>query len=208
MVFHQSPLFLSLFSTLLPTSRVTSSILWTLCDAVGALALIRIWRARQRVSSSSRDGLIGAVCVTSICHFLQTYCISYGLEHKFLAIFKLQLEYGTRAIYEWRLSPLHSTTRSSNYLAHSIFQISPKSVFIPADPRTVDVDIRKYADPPVDHVRQRRCVYPPYIYLLIKHSICCDHRSNISVTTNIICFDSTVTTISITGGPVVYITCR
>ncbi|KIM75991.1 hypothetical protein PILCRDRAFT_826843 [Piloderma croceum F 1598] len=75
-VFRHSPLFLSLFSTLLPTSRVTSSILWTLCDAVGALALIRIWRARQRVSSSSRDGLIGAVYLLNPYLFLPTLALS------------------------------------------------------------------------------------------------------------------------------------
>ena len=61
--YRQSPLFLSLFSTILPNSRVTSSILWTLCDAVGAWALIQIWRARQRVRSSPRDNLVGALWV-------------------------------------------------------------------------------------------------------------------------------------------------
>src|SRR5882762_3352029 len=57
---------------MLPTSRVASSVLWTLCDSVGAWALIRIWRARQRVSSSSRDGLIGALCVAKFMLFLPT----------------------------------------------------------------------------------------------------------------------------------------
>jgi len=58
---RHSPLFLSLFTTLLPTSRLPCSVLWTLCDFAAAYSLVRIWRARQRVSSSSRDSLIASL---------------------------------------------------------------------------------------------------------------------------------------------------
>ena len=55
----QSPLFLSLFSTVLPPLPIV----WALSDIVGACALLRIWHARQRVGKSSggRDGLVAAV---------------------------------------------------------------------------------------------------------------------------------------------------
>ncbi|EGO00346.1 hypothetical protein SERLA73DRAFT_52780 [Serpula lacrymans var. lacrymans S7.3] len=75
-VFYQSPLFLSLFSTILPTSRVACSILWTLCDAIGALALVRIWRFRQRVASSTRDGLIAALYLLNPYLSLPAFALS------------------------------------------------------------------------------------------------------------------------------------
>ncbi|GLB37782.1 putative cell division cycle protein 91 [Lyophyllum shimeji] len=78
--FRHSPIFLSLFTTLLPVTGAGSSILWTLCDAVGAWALINIWRARQRVSSSQRDPLIAAmyllnpyVCLPSLARSTSSF---------------------------------------------------------------------------------------------------------------------------------------
>ncbi|KIY70616.1 PIG-U-domain-containing protein [Cylindrobasidium torrendii FP15055 ss-10] len=59
-VFRHSPLYLSLFATVLPSSKTFASILWTFCDVVGAWALVKIWHARQNVSSTPRDGLIAA----------------------------------------------------------------------------------------------------------------------------------------------------
>ncbi|KAF9236357.1 PIG-U-domain-containing protein [Melanogaster broomeanus] len=58
-VFRHSPLLLSLFSTVLPPLPVV----WAMSDITGAWALLRIWRARQRVrkGSSSRDSLVAAV---------------------------------------------------------------------------------------------------------------------------------------------------
>ncbi|KAG2073977.1 PIG-U-domain-containing protein [Suillus decipiens] len=45
--FHHSPLLLSLFSTIVPPLPI----IWAVSDAVGAWALLRIWRARQGLSS-------------------------------------------------------------------------------------------------------------------------------------------------------------
>ena len=59
----QSPLYLSLFSTVLPESNALSAVLWTLADAIGAWALVQIWRARSRTSKGRRDWIIAAVCV-------------------------------------------------------------------------------------------------------------------------------------------------
>ncbi|KAJ7288155.1 GPI transamidase subunit PIG-U [Mycena rebaudengoi] len=75
-VFRHSPLFLSLFITVLPTSRTASSIVWTLCDALGAWALIQIWRARQRVAQTRRDGLIAAAYLLNPYLFLSTLALS------------------------------------------------------------------------------------------------------------------------------------
>ncbi|KAF9227010.1 cell division cycle protein 91 [Gyrodon lividus] len=57
-IFRHSPLLLSLFSTVLPPLPAV----WALSDIAGAWALLRIWRARQRVSKgpSSRDSLVAA----------------------------------------------------------------------------------------------------------------------------------------------------
>lgn len=58
--FRHSPLLLSLFSTVLPLTERTSPLLWTTCDALAAWATVRIWRTRQNVPVSSRDGLLAA----------------------------------------------------------------------------------------------------------------------------------------------------
>lgn len=68
-VFRHSPLYLSLFTTILSPSRITASILWTLCDSIGAWSMIRIWRARQGVVQSSRDVLVAAM------YFLNPYLL-------------------------------------------------------------------------------------------------------------------------------------
>lgn len=59
----QSPLLLSLFSTVLPLTPYTSPILWTAVDAVAAWALVRIWRYRAGVKTFSKDGQIAALYV-------------------------------------------------------------------------------------------------------------------------------------------------
>ncbi|KAI0689071.1 GPI transamidase subunit PIG-U [Cytidiella melzeri] len=60
-LFRHSPLLLSAFTTLLPLNDVGSKLLWTACDAAAAWSLVKIWRSRQRVQKSSRDGLIAAL---------------------------------------------------------------------------------------------------------------------------------------------------
>ncbi|OAX37908.1 PIG-U-domain-containing protein [Rhizopogon vinicolor AM-OR11-026] len=57
--FHHSPLLLSVFSTILPPIPI----IWAVSDAVGAWALLRIWRARQglslhRATTSTAESLI------------------------------------------------------------------------------------------------------------------------------------------------------
>ncbi|KAF8637292.1 hypothetical protein AX16_010822 [Volvariella volvacea WC 439] len=59
--FRHSPLFLSLFSTILPNSRAAASLLWTFSDGVGAWALVKTLRARQRVRNPNRDPLVAAL---------------------------------------------------------------------------------------------------------------------------------------------------
>ncbi|EPQ57109.1 PIG-U-domain-containing protein [Gloeophyllum trabeum ATCC 11539] len=58
--FYHSPLYLSLFTTVLPTSRFVSRIVWTMLDVLGAWALVNIWRERQSVVRTSRDTLVAA----------------------------------------------------------------------------------------------------------------------------------------------------
>ncbi|KAJ7245033.1 GPI transamidase subunit PIG-U [Mycena haematopus] len=98
-VFRHSPLFLALFTTVLPTSRTVSSIIWTLFDAVGAWALVQIWRARQRVAQTSRDGLIAAAYLLNPYLFLSTLSLSTSPFENTLAL--LALMFATRG----RVSP-------------------------------------------------------------------------------------------------------
>ncbi|KAI0927260.1 hypothetical protein AcV5_007840 [Taiwanofungus camphoratus] len=74
--FRHSPLLLSLFSTVIPLTRATSAVLWTVSDAAAAWALVRIWRARQNVSSSPRDGLIAAIYLLNPYVFLPSLAFS------------------------------------------------------------------------------------------------------------------------------------
>ncbi|KAJ7781767.1 GPI transamidase subunit PIG-U [Mycena maculata] len=88
-VFRQSPLFLALFTTVLPTSRTACSIIWTLCDAIGAWALVQLWRARQRVAQTSRDGLIAAAYLLNPYLFLSTLALSTSSFENTLALLSL-----------------------------------------------------------------------------------------------------------------------
>ncbi|KAH6914415.1 cell division cycle protein 91 [Coprinopsis sp. MPI-PUGE-AT-0042] len=74
--FRHSPLLLALFSTVLSTSQTAAALLWTALDAVAALALVNIWRARQNVSSSSRDGTIAALYLANPYLFLPSLALS------------------------------------------------------------------------------------------------------------------------------------
>ncbi|KAF8445050.1 GPI transamidase subunit PIG-U [Boletus edulis BED1] len=74
-VFRHSPLFLSIFSTLLPPLPIV----WALSDIVGAWALLRIWRARQRVGKGSggrAGGLVAAAFLLNPYLFLPSLALS------------------------------------------------------------------------------------------------------------------------------------
>ncbi|KAG5653519.1 hypothetical protein H0H81_012593 [Sphagnurus paluster] len=62
-------------SNLFPLTGFGASILWALCDALGAWALVQIWRARQRVSTSSRDVLVATI------YLLNPYIILPSIAH-------------------------------------------------------------------------------------------------------------------------------
>ncbi|KAF8629854.1 hypothetical protein AX15_003216 [Amanita polypyramis BW_CC] len=67
--FRHSPLFLLAFTTVLNPFRVVP-LLWAFCDILGAMALVRIWKARQSVlTSNTRDSLIAA------CYLLNPYLL-------------------------------------------------------------------------------------------------------------------------------------
>ncbi|KII92631.1 hypothetical protein PLICRDRAFT_89199 [Plicaturopsis crispa FD-325 SS-3] len=74
--FYHSPLYLALFSTVLPTSRAVAAVLWTFADVVGAWALTRIWRARQRVPRSPRDSLLAALYLSNPYLLLSSLALS------------------------------------------------------------------------------------------------------------------------------------
>ena len=57
----QSPLSLSLFSTIVPALRIPPALLWTSLDAIGAWALVNIWRSRSNIQKSKRDLRIAAM---------------------------------------------------------------------------------------------------------------------------------------------------
>ncbi|KAI0268597.1 PIG-U-domain-containing protein [Gloeopeniophorella convolvens] len=74
--FRHSPLALSLFSTVIPLSRVPSKLIWTLTDAVGAWALVNIWRARSNTARSTRDLRVAAIYLINPYIFLPCLALS------------------------------------------------------------------------------------------------------------------------------------
>ncbi|KAI0048289.1 PIG-U-domain-containing protein [Auriscalpium vulgare] len=74
--FRHSPLFLSTFATVLPSSGVVCALLWLLVDAAGAWALVQIWRARSRLKSSRRDEVIAATYLLNPYIFLPSLSLS------------------------------------------------------------------------------------------------------------------------------------
>ncbi|KAF8893515.1 GPI transamidase subunit PIG-U [Infundibulicybe gibba] len=85
-IFRHSPLYLSLFTTILPNSRSVNSVLWTVCDIVGAWALVQIWRTRQQVSSSSRDSLVAAIYLMNPYIILPNAALSTSSVENTLAL--------------------------------------------------------------------------------------------------------------------------
>ncbi|KAH7903612.1 PIG-U-domain-containing protein [Hygrophoropsis aurantiaca] len=75
--FRHSPLYLSLFTTLLPiiSSPTACILLWTAADALAAYSLVRIWRARAG-GASERDGLVAAAYLLNPYLFLPSLGLS------------------------------------------------------------------------------------------------------------------------------------
>lgn len=73
---EQSPLYLALFSTIIPTSAWAAHIIWTLNDAIGAWALVSIWRSRQGAKHSHRDTLVGLAYLLNPYVFLPSLALS------------------------------------------------------------------------------------------------------------------------------------
>ncbi|KAG7098359.1 hypothetical protein E1B28_000317 [Marasmius oreades] len=91
-VFRHSPLYLSLFSTLIPKSKTFSAVLWTLCDALGAYALVHIWRARQGLGKhahSTRDELVAGAYLFNPYLFLPSVALSTSSFENMLALLAL-----------------------------------------------------------------------------------------------------------------------
>ncbi|KAF9264088.1 PIG-U-domain-containing protein [Marasmius fiardii PR-910] len=91
-VFRHSPLYLSSFSTLMPNSRTSAAVLWTLCDALGAYALVRIWRARQGLGkhvSSSRDDLVAGAYLFNPYLLLPSLALSTSSLENMVALLAL-----------------------------------------------------------------------------------------------------------------------
>ena len=74
----QSPLSLSFFSTVVPALRIPPALLWTSLDAVGAWALVNIWRSRSNIQKSKRDLRIAAMYVRNVTILA---CVSSSEAH-------------------------------------------------------------------------------------------------------------------------------
>ncbi|KAI9507904.1 PIG-U-domain-containing protein [Russula earlei] len=74
--FRHSPLALSVFSTIVPKSRIHPTLLWTFFDAVGAWALVNIWRSRSNIQKSERDMRIAAIYLINPYIFLPCLALS------------------------------------------------------------------------------------------------------------------------------------
>ncbi|TFL03169.1 GPI transamidase subunit PIG-U [Pterulicium gracile] len=91
-LFYHSPLYLSIFSTIIPNSRFIASLLWTFADALGAWALVQIWRARQGVSSpTSRDSLVAVSYLLNPYTLLPSLALSTSSLENTLTLLAIML---------------------------------------------------------------------------------------------------------------------
>jgi len=74
--FRHSPLALSFFSTVVPALRIPPALLWTAMDAIGAWALVSIWRSRSNIQKSKRDLRIAAIYLLNPYTFLPCLALS------------------------------------------------------------------------------------------------------------------------------------
>ncbi|KIK93239.1 hypothetical protein PAXRUDRAFT_34170 [Paxillus rubicundulus Ve08.2h10] len=112
-VFRHSPLLLSLFSAVLPPVPVV----WALSDMVGAWALVRIWRARQRVNKgpSSRDSLVAAAYLLNPYLLLPSLALSTSTFENAFVLLALMLA------SDGRRSPALLALAFSTHLSVSTF---------------------------------------------------------------------------------------
>ncbi|KDQ55765.1 hypothetical protein JAAARDRAFT_133454 [Jaapia argillacea MUCL 33604] len=87
--FYHSPIYLSLFSTILPTSPLPSLVLWTAVDALAAYALLCIWRARVGEKGRSREGLVVAAYLLNPYLFLSNLALSTASIENMLMLWVL-----------------------------------------------------------------------------------------------------------------------
>lgn len=88
--FHHSPLLLSLFSTIVPPLPI----IWAVSDAIGAWALLRIWRARQGLSPqkgsrSNAENLIVSVYLLNPYLLLPSLALSTSTFENTLTLLAL-----------------------------------------------------------------------------------------------------------------------
>lgn len=107
-ILRHSPLFLSFFSIVPPLPAV-----WALCDLVGAWALIRIWRARQQLGKSKRDGLVAAAYLLNPYLLLPSLALSTSTFENSMVLCTLMLA------AEGKRSPAILTLALSTHLSLS-----------------------------------------------------------------------------------------
>jgi len=92
--FRHSPLALSVFSTVVPASRIPPTLLWTFFDAIGAWALVNIWRARSNIQKGERDMRIAAIYIINPYIFLP--CLALSTSTLETALLLLALMFAAR----------------------------------------------------------------------------------------------------------------
>ncbi|TXT08993.1 hypothetical protein VHUM_02467 [Vanrija humicola] len=75
-VFHHSPLYLLLFSYIIPVySRALTAVLWSLGDVLGAVFLVRIWQARSSALRSAKPSTADRDYVVALLYLFNPYTL-------------------------------------------------------------------------------------------------------------------------------------
>ncbi|TFK25205.1 cell division cycle protein 91 [Coprinopsis marcescibilis] len=143
--FRHSPLLLALFSTVLPSSRTFAPFVWVLFDAIGAWALVNIWRARQNVASSARDGVIATLYLANPYLLLPSLALSTSTIENALILLSIMFSCQRKSsaallalAFGSQLSPLAAFTLPPLLL---LLITDPHSHL--ASPKPLSVSIRK-----------------------------------------------------------------
>ncbi|KAI0755146.1 PIG-U-domain-containing protein [Daedaleopsis nitida] len=143
--FRHSPLLLSLFSTVLPLTRYTSPVLWTAADAIGAWALVRIWRFRTGAKATSKDGQVAAMYLLNPYIFLPSLALSSSSIENTLCLLSLMFASGGQASASLLTLAclLHLSLPSILLVAPIILLNITRPVSRLALPRPFDADLKR-----------------------------------------------------------------
>ncbi|KAF8342333.1 GPI transamidase subunit PIG-U [Cantharellus anzutake] len=162
-IVRHPPLYLAIFSTLLPLSTRFASALWAILDGVGAWLLLKIWRMRSRTKDTFQECLIVSAYLLHPYILLPTLALSTSTVDN--TLFLASLFFASRGNKSTSLLALAFLTYSS---LTSILLAPPISLLILRNPTSALADPSMSRLPRVTSMMKLLAEF--LLYLAILHS--------------------------------------